>query len=992
MADENVLGTIFAELRGSVDKLSGDIQTAQNIIVNGMKDAADKGTNAVKESNDKLVDGMKGGFDKVNDAIKTMGQGAGSIFDTLVGKMGVWGLAIDAVKNAFGMLWDTIKSLFSNWEAGARALTTGAAFEGLAKSAGVNAQSYLASLQQITDGTVSSLTLMQTAVKGMALDMTTSEIQDIAEAAKTSAIIAGGSVSDSIERMMTSTATGMFRGLRRTGDLMKEEIKELNKAMASGIDPEDLTKYTVELIKLNNEIRRLKMEQEATSQANLDALHNYEKMEVAVGAAGKAWDVFVAKLMENLRPALTGIVDIITGLINLLTKTLDLFAKFDKVLMGMRENVIDFVKRLNFNVSEEGGIGITIDPAKAKSNEPFAPPDNSDKIAEDEQKKADVLAEIHARSIKEKGLYNAFMKTMDDAWYKATEAGMDEYDKKVLEIQKSYYDTTEQLRQADIKNKTNYFNDEAQRLLKSYENWELYQAKIANAMKNLEAYAKYQDEANKGLGDSEKLLYDLRNKATEDLMSDNQKKLNAIQQEYLKEIETIEVRRQEAKSLEEIAVLNDALTAAIQRRTNATIKANNEISLANFEKDLQRAIESTTDIITKNQMALATRQITQYDFDKAQITAYTQQLDYLKQLQGAMADTSEKGITEWFKVQKAIDDTGKKLADFTGKLNDTYGGFASGMQKTIAGWGNFQSQITSAGASAISDFQKSLGTVFSDFMTGQSKTWQEYVTSFLGSISKTIGDILSKKLITKAIAGLSDLFPSLGKLLTTTAAPTPQSIATTANTTSLTANTASIDIAVASTDLLTASTNLLTPSTDALFTAVTANTSAVLANTSAIAAAKVSGGEGGLGGLLGGVGGGAGSSVGASASGDFGSFFMDDLAAGFFHSGGTIPYAHKGLLPDERVVIAQSGEGILSRAGMNNLGGSAVLDSLNKGGPAKQVEKGSGGGGDTYIQITAMDSKSFDDYLRKNSPSVLNVITQGLKDNKGLRQTIRNTK
>jgi hypothetical protein len=41
--------------------------------------------------------------------------------------------------------------------------------------------------------------------------------------------------------------------------------------------------------------------------------------------------------------------------------------------------------------------------------------------------------------------------------------------------------------------------------------------------------------------------------------------------------------------------------------------------------------------------------------------------------------------------------------------------------------------------------------------------------------------------------------------------------------------------------------------------------------------------------------------------------------------------AHKGLAVDEVPIIAQTGEGILSRRGMASLGGAGILNGLNNG-------------------------------------------------------------
>ncbi len=61
------------------------------------------------------------------------------------------------------------------------------------------------------------------------------------------------------------------------------------------------------------------------------------------------------------------------------------------------------------------------------------------------------------------------------------------------------------------------------------------------------------------------------------------------------------------------------------------------------------------------------------------------------------------------------------------------------------------------------------------------------------------------------------------------------------------------------------------------------------------------------------------------------------LGFGLFHSGGQVMHeggpirAHSGLAVDEVPIIAQTGEGILSRRGMSALGGAGTLNALNSG-------------------------------------------------------------
>lgn len=104
----------------------------------------------------------------------------------------------------------------------------------------------------------------------------------------------------------------------------------------------------------------------------------------------------------------------------------------------------------------------------------------------------------------------------------------------------------------------------------------------------------------------------------------------------------------------------------------------------------------------------------------------------------------------------------------------------------------------------------------------------------------------------------------------------------------------------------------------------------------------------------------------------------------FFHQGGVVRpvYAHGGLAPDEIPIIAQSGEGVVSRRGM------AALGSTN----LKKLNRGEGIGDSTQmfnVYINANDAKSFRDMLVQHPDVFENAIIDAINKNKPIRNAMR---
>ena len=93
--------------------------------------------------------------------------------------------------------------------------------------------------------------------------------------------------------------------------------------------------------------------------------------------------------------------------------------------------------------------------------------------------------------------------------------------------------------------------------------------------------------------------------------------------------------------------------------------------------------------------------------------------------------------------------------------------------------------------------------------------------------------------------------------------------------------------------------------------------------------------------------------LGAAKAGTAGFFHGGGLV---MHGGGRIPVAHGGLAVDERLIIAQTGEGILPRGSMAKLG-AGNFEALRRGDFA--VGKPGGGGGPVYnvsVNVSALDA------------------------------------
>lgn len=136
-------------------------------------------------------------------------------------------------------------------------------------------------------------------------------------------------------------------------------------------------------------------------------------------------------------------------------------------------------------------------------------------------------------------------------------------------------------------------------------------------------------------------------------------------------------------------------------------------------------------------------------------------------------------------------------------------------------------------------------------------------------------------------------------------------------------------------------------------------------------------------GLLGGEGTQSGTGIGGLIAAGIGALFSGGAAS--YHSGGMIApiYAHSGLSPDEVPIIAQTGEGVLSRRGMTAVGGSSALRDLNSG---KKPEVAPGGVTNSpVLVIQAWDTQD----IMRNRKAIEQIIINSMRNNSGVRGAMK---
>lgn len=137
--------------------------------------------------------------------------------------------------------------------------------------------------------------------------------------------------------------------------------------------------------------------------------------------------------------------------------------------------------------------------------------------------------------------------------------------------------------------------------------------------------------------------------------------------------------------------------------------------------------------------------------------------------------------------------------------------------------------------------------------------------------------------------------------------------------------------------------------------------------------------------LIGGIG--AGAAAGPAHVGAGGTTAFGMAQGGVINNGAMMAYAKGGIVNQPTVFPMANGAGLMGEAGAE---GILPLTRMS-GGDLGVKSEGNNGGQTVNIMINAVDSQSFSEAIERNPGAVVEVVSNALEENTGLRQSIRNT-
>lgn len=169
--------------------------------------------------------------DKTQQAVLSTSNG----LKYLEGSVTRLSVQIAAVSQAWNSALTVIAKVGEYIDLGAKAIKSEEAFRAMAASAEVNAERLTAAMKKASDGMIDDSDLMQKAAFAMAQDIDPEKIPSLFEAARVAARKTGTDVESAVDGMVQAIATNMPRSLRQMGMISREQMALLNKAAAEGV-------------------------------------------------------------------------------------------------------------------------------------------------------------------------------------------------------------------------------------------------------------------------------------------------------------------------------------------------------------------------------------------------------------------------------------------------------------------------------------------------------------------------------------------------------------------------------------------------------------------------------------------------------------------------------------------------------------------------------------------------------------------------------------
>lgn len=182
----------------------------------------------VQDDGTATLEKLDSGFKKFGKTVQSTEQSIGQVATS------VKGFAMQ-IGGAMGMMFG-VQGAIEAINLGVQAMQAEESFRKVTEAVGANGDAILAAMKTATAGTIEESDLMQKAVKAISLDIPPEKLAELAETARLSARISGGTVEETFIKIVDAISTNVPRGLKQLGLITKEEMGLFNKCIAEGVE------------------------------------------------------------------------------------------------------------------------------------------------------------------------------------------------------------------------------------------------------------------------------------------------------------------------------------------------------------------------------------------------------------------------------------------------------------------------------------------------------------------------------------------------------------------------------------------------------------------------------------------------------------------------------------------------------------------------------------------------------------------------------------